>query len=144
MWLPHDVGASTERPFSAMKSGMKRPCEIINQEKISMGIICCSGIQDLVTLPAECGMAMSPMVFPGSIVPGQRDQLFFRGHVRPDKEQIIDSIPDKDGGVVICVIMIAVKGHINLAKDLSGFVGKPEIGNFSVILGFYNDLGFVR
>ena len=109
-----------------------------------MGIICCSGIQDLVTLPAECRMAMSPMVFPGSIVPGQRDQLFFRGHVRPDKKQIIDGIPDKDGGVVICVIMIAVKGHINLAKDFSGFVGKSEIGNFSVILGFYNDLGFVR
>lgn len=109
-----------------------------------MGIICCSGIQDLVTLPAECGMAMSPMVFPGSIVPGQRDQLFFRGHVRPDKEQIIDGISDKDGGVVICVIMIAVKGHINLAKDFSGFVGKSEIGNFSVILGFYNDLSFVR
>ncbi|MDR1626879.1 MAG: hypothetical protein LBT33_10110, partial [Spirochaetia bacterium] len=67
---------------------------------------------------------------------------FVSGNV--DQLEFFHIVTYQNGVIVVCMVMVAIKGHFHGTQDISPFIGKTHIGDLFFIDRWFENLGLIR
>ena len=73
----------------------------------------------------------------------QNRQLAIPLFLWTDQEEILNRVTDKDRVVIVGVIVVAVKRHVNGPEHMTGLVCKAKVRDLPVVDGLDNHLGLI-